>query len=245
MFSRIRERITDAGAFREVELYTVFADGRTGARRRKAKPSSDVQEKLNARNRERRLARLINENFTDEDLRFDLTYAPEHLPQSDQDARREVTNYIRRLKRAYKRLGRELKYVVVTEKSSRGRYHHHMILTGGLGIQALQKLWGKGYTQAKPLLADHTGYTGLARYLLKSPLFAKSWTASRNLREPRVHTRDQQLAKKTVEQLAVQGADAAAFYPARYAGYAFHDIDVYYNEVNRSYYLYVRMYRTG
>lgn len=68
-----RERRWECGNYLEVEFYPVFKPP-SGKRRRKSKPTSEVQARLNDRNARRELVRLLNTNFTDEDIEIHLSY---------------------------------------------------------------------------------------------------------------------------------------------------------------------------
>ena len=69
----------------------------SGRKRKKRKPSTDAQKKLNQRHREEKLARLLHANFTPEGLEIHLTYRVQ--PENDEEAKRHLQNFIRRLKR--------------------------------------------------------------------------------------------------------------------------------------------------
>ena len=66
-----REKKYYCGDYLEVEVYPVFAKQR--GRVKKYRESTETQKRLNKRNAERRLVRLIHTNFSDTDIRFDLT----------------------------------------------------------------------------------------------------------------------------------------------------------------------------
>lgn len=79
------------------DIFPVFEYQR--GRSRKRKPTTEMQKKLNQRNAERKLIRLLNTNFTKHDIRFDLTYSPENEPPTPEDAQRQLQNFLRRVKR--------------------------------------------------------------------------------------------------------------------------------------------------
>lgn len=156
-----REKKYQCGEYLEVDIFPVFEKQR--GRSRKRKPTSEVQKRLNQHNAERKLIRLLNTNFTKRDIRFDLTYDKEHLPSSPEDAQRQMQNFIRRVKRYRQKHDLpELKYVAVTEVGEKsGRIHHHIVMSGGIDINTLAEIWGRGYTTAKPLQFDECGITGI------------------------------------------------------------------------------------
>lgn len=235
-----REKRYYSGDYLEVDIYPVF--GKAGQRRKRYKPTSECQKRLNKKNAEMKLTRLMNANFTEDDLRFDLTYSPGNLPEDDDVAIKELRNFLRRLKRFRKKAGLSaLKYIAVTEKSKKGRYHHHLVISGGVSIGALAALWGRGYTSAKPLQFDENGVEGLAKYLVKEPIGSKFYQASRNLTQPEVETRDEVYSQKTVNAMAKICQDAG-LWEGLYDGYTFVSAVPFWNDYNRHQSITVRMY---
>ena len=90
-----REKKLFCGEYLEIDIFPVFEYQR--GRSKKRKPTSETMKKLNQRNAERKLIRLLNTNFTKEDIRFDLTYDSDHCPDSPEDAQREMQNFLRRV----------------------------------------------------------------------------------------------------------------------------------------------------
>lgn len=243
MRSLYRERKHFCGEYLEVDIFPVFEYQR--GRSKKRKPTSETQKKLNQRNAERKLIRLLNTNFTKQDIRFDLTYDSEHYPATPEEAQREMQNFLRRVKRYRKKNGLpELKYVAVTEIGKKNaRYHHHLIMNGGISINDLAEIWGRGYTTAKPLQFDEQGITGIAKYLIKEPILGKRWNASRNLEKPKISERDGRLSQKKIKEWHNSGADNRAEIEKAYEGYYLSEVKPYYNEINGGYYITVLMYK--
>ncbi len=238
-----REKIYECGNYLEVNIFPAYK--KSNQRNKKAKPTTEVQEKLNQTNAENKLVRLLNANFTPDDLQFDVTYAPEFLPESDEQAARELQNFIRRLKRYRKKQGLpELKYIAVTEKGSRnGRYHHHLIINGGIDLKTLAEIWGRGYTKAQPLQFNETGLVGKAKYLVKEPVcFGKRWNASKNLIQPEPKTRDGRLSQKVITELA-KDTENGREYEKYYDGYYFAQAHKLLNDYNGGVYLQIRFYK--
>ena len=95
--------------------------------------SKESQANLNEKNAKKQFIRLMNTNFGKNDLVITLTYEDKYLPVQKQ-AKKDVTNYIRRLKRYREKIGLPpLKYLYVIEwvdeadqhKSKKVRVHHH------------------------------------------------------------------------------------------------------------------------
>ena len=79
-------------------------------------PTSKAQERVNLQRRKRYVQRLVNLNFDGDSIMLELDYDPDHYTDSMEQARRDIQNYIRRLKRIYKKAGRIYKYVYTTER---------------------------------------------------------------------------------------------------------------------------------
>ncbi len=238
-----REKKYECGPYLEVDIYPVYEYQR--GRGRKRKPTSDTMKRLNQINAEKKLIRLLNTNFTAEDIRFDLTYSAENEPSDPQEAQRELTNFLRRVKRYRAKKGLpELKYVAVTEQGSRsGRLHHHIVMSGGLLVSELTKLWGRGYTTAKALVFDENGITGIAKYLVKNPILNKRWNASKNLEQPKESKRDGRLSARKVTEWNLSGADNRRDIEKEYPGYFLSEINTYWNEVNGGVYIVLNLYK--
>ena len=212
-------------------------------RSKKAKPTSEIQKKLNQRNAERKLIRLLNTNFTKRDIRFDLTYDEDHYPSSPEEAQKQCQNFLRRVKYARAKRGLPaLKYVFVTEIGrDKGRLHHHVVMSGGMDITELAEIWGRGYTAAKPLQFNEQGITGIAMYLVKEPILGKRWCGSRNLSKPIEAERTGQLPQYQVREWNNSGMDNKAEIEQTYEGYTLADVKPFFNEVNGGYYVTLRL----
>jgi len=247
-----REKRYYCGEYLDAYIYPVFATGKRKGKRTERKPSTEAQKKLNQKHREEKLARLFHANFTPEDLELHLTY--EVQPENDEEAKRELTNFIRRLRRYLKSHGKcDLKYIAVTERGKRGgRYHHHVtisVIGGSIDRDVLEKLWtdteGHGYANSRRLQFNKEGLEGLAKYITKSTdrePGKKSWTASRNLVDPEPKTRDGRISGKKARELAEKSQDSTKF-ESLYPGYLMSKVEVFHNDVNGGCYLFVRLYR--
>ena len=94
-----REKRTYSGPLLEADFYPVFEDGRRlPTRAPKTKPSTAEQKKYNRTQATKKLIRLVNANFDSTDYLMHPTYSPECAPQTEEEARRDLANYIRRVK---------------------------------------------------------------------------------------------------------------------------------------------------
>ena len=183
-----------------VEVERVHS-GRYGKRMEKSKrklPTPEEMEKINERNTIKRLRRKIYANFDPGDLFLTHTYRRESRP-TPKEARKELSRYLARLRRAYRKQGQELRYIIVTEYMNKA-IHHHLILNDlpdGSGAKLASKLWEGGGTHCKYLYEDGQ-YEMLASYLVKetnknfrnpgNPSKCR-YSCSRNLIEPKKETK--------------------------------------------------------
>ena len=239
-----REKKYTCGEYLDVYIYPVFETGKLGGgKRAKKKPSTEAQKKLNQRHREEKLVRLLHANFTPEDLEIHLTYKGEQ-PGSDEEAARNLRNYIRRIQRLRKKMGLPpLKYIAVTERGKRGgRYHHHITVNGGIDRDTLESMWEYGYANSRRLQFTEDGLAGLGRYIVKSPVGKKAWTASKNLVDPEPKTRDGRISGRKARELAENIQDNTQF-EKLYPGYLMSNAEAFHNDVNGGCYLVVRFYK--
>lgn len=115
----------------------------------------------NDRLAKRNLTMLINANFGEGDAHYTCTHAVE---VTQEQAKKERDNFLKRLQRRFKKLGKELKYIAVTEYKNK-RIHHHIIINSS-DIDLIEEVWGNGHVYCSKL--DDTGnYQDLAEYLIK------------------------------------------------------------------------------
>lgn len=240
-----REKKVYSGKMLEVEIYPISLLEKKQPRRKKEKLSPPKQKNLNEKNAKKHLIRLINTNFTDEDLAVHLTYDNKNYPRSEEEARKDMANFIRRIKYYRKKNGLpELKYIAVIEyrESERGkqiRLHHHAIMND-MDRDVVEELWGKGRANADRLKADEYGYEGLARYISKDPKGSKRWTQSKNLKQPTVKVNDHKYSKRKIEQISNSPEDRQLF-EKLYPGYILNDCEVQVNDINAGTYIYIKM----
>lgn len=185
---------TEITAGKTIEVIKSYSKGIGNHRQRgvKNKPTAEEMEKINQKNAEAKLRRLINANFGYGDYHLVLTYKRELRPDPA-EAKKRITKFLRVLRREYKRNGEELKYIIVTEYKNKA-IHHHLIINGiDLNInKMLRKCWEWGTPHITPL--DNTGqYKELAAYFIKetSKTFKEKdggamqrYSCSRNLIKP-------------------------------------------------------------
>lgn len=238
-----REKRYFCGEYLSVYIYPVFATGKRGEKR---KPSTSAQKKLNQRHREEKLVRLLHANFTPEDLEIHLTYRGEQ-PESDEEAARNLRNYIRRIQRLRKKTDLPpLKYIAVTERGKRGgRYHHHITVNGGVDRDTLENMWEHGRANSRRLQFDENGLAGLGNYIVKNPVGGKAWTASKNLADPEPVKRDGRISGRKARELAksVESGEKFEQFECLYPNWLLSEAEAFHNDVNGGCYLTARFYR--
>ena len=239
-----REQVYVCGEYMDADIYPVFQ--KPGARRKRCKPTSEIQAKLNQRNAEKKLTRLVHNNFTENDIALHLTYRNGEEPENEADALRVLGNFIKRLKRRYKKAGKELKYISCTEYGKKtGRVHHHLIINGGYDRDEIEKLWGRGYANSKRLQFEEDGVTGLARYIAKDKHFFKRWNQSRNLDIPEAAQYDGQLNMDDIAEIkeAIDSKNAYQYFEERYPDFELVEAVYTKNNINRGIYIHFEMRR--
>ena len=145
-----RLKTQTAGRLVRAVCYTqVLATDAPRARAEKAKCSTAARRKLNYRFAYQKLQMQLAANFTRRDLYVTLTYDDAHLPPNRKAAKKQVAAFFDRMRRQYRRAGRELRYVYVTQEIQRDgsrRLHHHLIIsaTGAGDYDTIRALWPNG-----------------------------------------------------------------------------------------------------
>lgn len=242
MRSFIREKKIYCGEqYLEVDIYS-YSDSqkevsRRGKRAKKEKVTEPKQRNLNDKNARRYLTQLANTNFNEEDLHVTATYKDKFLPETIEEAEKEVTNYLRRISYRRKKDGLPpLKYILVTEYSTEKdnekpiRIHHHIFMNGGLDRDVVEDLWCKrkqkgqkkgeriGFINADRLQPDENGVAALCAYLTKNPKGKKRWSSSQNLEKPWSRTNDYKYSRREVEKIAKNPPDVS-YWERKYQGY--------------------------
>lgn len=236
----IRERVHVCGAYMDAEIYPVFQA--PGKRRKKCRPTSEIQAKINQRNAERKLIRLVHANFTEEDIALGLSYDAEHLPDQEQ-AKKILQRFLRKLRGEYRKKGIELKYITTTEIGKKsGRIHHHLILSGGIDRDRIERLWGQGYANSKRLQFGKTGIAGLACYMVKGQIDYRRYNCSRNLYRPEALEYDGRMDMAEQQRLAEMVEDGTIYTEMErvYPDYICVEAEAHRNEVNGA--IYVRIF---
>lgn len=194
----------EAGA--TIEVYKSYTK-RVGVKVKgsKEKPTPEEMEKVNQINAERTLRLKINANFGVDDPFITLTYRKNERP-TPEEAKKNIKKLLDSLRKKYKDMGADLKYINVTEYQNKAIHHHILInhIAGADVSKWVRDLWKFGRPDFKYL--DDTGqYKDLAAYLIKetSKTYKENdgghkqrYSCSRNLIMPTPKTEIIKKAKK-------------------------------------------------
>lgn len=236
-----------AGSLLDIEAYPLLPVAQR-EHVRSTKPTREAQQKLNQRNAEKRLIRLVEANFTEKDFYFTGTLEGPDLPNWEA-MQKLVRNFIKRWNRARTRAGLEQgKYIYVLEGHDDGdrkkRLHWHALLEGGLPREQVKALWDKGRSRCDEL--DPRGPEGLipvTKYLMKNPQGKRRWAASRNLAKPAISWADRKINARMARRIADERAASSAALEKLYPGYEAMEIEVRTNPYVQGCYIYARMRR--
>ncbi len=191
--------------------------------------TSDSQKEVNWRNSRERVILIAETNFVEgKDTFLTLTYAGA-LPDFDQ-CQKDVTNFIRCLRRYLHKSGTELRYLYSIAEDSDKRIHVHLIIGGEIDIAVLRMKWKHGLVDAELLDNSDQGVSGIAKYLhrqndrsRKDPTWTKrhTWQGSLNLNEPVERVSDSKVSNRQVKMLATDLTSNAKYilenlYPGYY-----------------------------
>lgn len=254
----IRTRTVRAGNTIEVECYPLTRIGAAAVNEAKARRRQRAaQELANRKAAEKKIRRYVEHNFTPEDWFMTFTWdygaidrfamsaedvAREWqrlgLPDQEEDAKRQLNNYFRRVKTRMRQKGqdpREFKDIYVlelTRPKTDGRWHYHfhtVIHAPGLTDLELRELWGAGFTRTDRLSWADEGPARLAHYLTKGLTTEeitpdgrrlRRWGHSKNLKTPPETVSDRRLSRRRAAKIAadVQN-EGRAIFEKLYPGY--------------------------
>lgn len=264
----MRENKTYCGKkYLEVDIFPYTKkqqEASKGTRSKKRKVTEPKQRNLNDKNAKRYLRQLTNANFGAEDIHLSLTYKDKYLPNTEEEAKQIVTNYLRKIDYHMKKQGLgALKYIIITEYVSGEngeipvRIHHHLYINGGLDRDLIEDLWCRrrkkgekkgeklGYVNADRLQPEGNGVAALSKYLTKNPSGKKRWSSSKNLERPKSRPNDHKYSKREIERIA-KNPPSPEYWKKEYPGWTLAEGDyafkAEYNEVT-GWSVYLKFYR--
>lgn len=228
----IRTTTVRAGRSLEVMCCPIIHWTRETRRQAKAKQSSEAMARINARNAQRRMYRLIEANFTPEAYVFTGTYSypaydtammdrdeiwdyyeREKLPMDMDAAKKDLRNFLNRVKYRVKKRGHSaklMKWLYVIEEGAKEeafslprKYHFHVIVEApGLSRDEVEALWPYGFAQCARYDVKNDGAARLSRYFTKQKRGGRCWAHSRNMKEPTVRVSDRKISRRRAALIA-------------------------------------------
>lgn len=192
---RKRKKTISKNMIEVLDYHTSRTYRKNGKRVKKKSITPEAMKKQNEKQAEAMLRMLIDNNFTTNDCYITLTYKEQ--PATWEDAKKDIQNFIRRLKRRYKKLGKELKYIYIAEGKT--RIHFHMIINNAeLYSDEINELWPHGMHKLMLYQGRAEDAVRLASYFVKEKrsacysdkedAFKRRWNSSKNLEKPKVKT---------------------------------------------------------
>lgn len=174
----------------EVKEYHTARYGAPGMeRKKKRKPTPEQMERINQRKREQTARHKLRANFKEYDYFSTLTYRREDRPEGMEAAKEHFRQFVRKIRKAYKKAGHELKWMANIECGTKGAWHVHLIINRIPDTDMiLASAWLHGKIKNE-LLYQAGDFKDLAAYITKTPktdqrLADAHYSASRNLPTP-------------------------------------------------------------
>lgn len=187
---------------------------------KKCKATLPAKKNLNDRHSRDKFDWLAENNFSAGDFFLTLTFA---MPLTDDEAKKFLNRFITNLRKHYRKLGLELKYLYVTEHGLTeegehdrlGRTHFHFLCNSGHEMLSdeefvelkkfITELWDNGICKISDTYRTKDGLLGLCRYMLKEQRFTdngkRSWTPSKNLKRPFEVRNDEKISRSQMKKL--------------------------------------------
>lgn len=176
-----------SGSLLEIEKYPVSKKGCRVPRSNKYKVSSESQQNLNEKNAKKNFVRLVECNYTEDDLFITLSYKKDKLPSNTGQFKRDFQNFTRRLRYHCKKNNLPEPVYMGTSHDKSVRPHHHLFLNK-YSWDFIKSLWDKGIVHISNLVRDDEyGFVQVSKYIMNDKnenSFSKRWCASQNLKKP-------------------------------------------------------------
>lgn len=233
--------------------YFNFSEGALpGWAPRRYRESTPKQKRLNAKKAKRYFEALVEANFKgNRDLVVHPTFSEDNYPESEEQAHKLVKKWIARLNYRRKKLGLpNCKYIIVFEKSPRGRMHFHVLMDGQLSREEVENKWQLGYCNADRLRSDpKIGLQKIISYLSKGgetdEKNSKRWISSKGLIKPWVScSKNTKISRKRFEVLKSIPEDSELLrvtIERDNPGYELQDVERSVSEETGQMYLFCRM----
>lgn len=228
----VRTTTIRAGESLEVMCCPIIKTTQDVKRELKRRRTTPAMAKVNQRNTERHMMRLMEHNFTPLAVVFTLTYAypsedygfcnleelsdlylERGLPWDVGRVKKDARNWRERVKRRVKESGGkagDVKWIIRVEEGKKPpaeglppKYHIHGIIEGpGVTRELVEALWPHGSVTTDPFRKHDDGAAQLARYFCKQKGGGRWWSHSRNLKEPPRTVSDRKVSRRRLSRIA-------------------------------------------
>lgn len=240
--------------YQEVEIYTVGTDKKSREREKeKSTPipfrgkNPEKWDGHNAKRSRKWFCRLLATNFTEQDTHTSLTYTDEFLPETEEQADRDISNFMRRLRAKCKKQGLPPpEAITVTEHQDEDpntgqkavRFHHHIILKCQLSRDEIESCWHRkkkrmGTANADRLQMDKGSLEALANYLMKYPKRKHRWRRTKGIVDPILpRPNDSKYSRRGIQKIATDPAllHDRDFWAKKYPGWELIEAQAEHNE---------------
>lgn len=180
----------------EIEERHTGKYGAPGMKRQKRKkPTPEQIERQNQYNKEKKARRKLRKWFHVNDYFTTLTYEKEKRPADMSEAKKHFRNFIREVRKEYRKRGKELRWIRNIEVGTRNGWHIHLIINRIPDTDIiLAAAWEHGAVKNQ-LCYQKGEFRKLAAYITKtektdSRLRETSYSTSRNLPIPAPEVRE-------------------------------------------------------
>lgn len=165
------KRIYEAPNHIEYEFLYTGEYGSKGEKKKKEKPTELKIKQYNQWQQEKRVRRLLQLNFFEDDYWVCLQYR-QHTKKDIEEVKKDVRRFIRRLKTLYRRQGKELKFIYRIEIGKQGGVHVHFISNRVSDTDLLLKdAWKRASNETGVIdlrmAYEEGGFEKLAAYITK------------------------------------------------------------------------------
>lgn len=182
-----------------------YISGRLGSRgngrEKKENPTEEKTKKWQDKRAEDKCRWLLNGNFHPGDLWIKLGWPP-RIKKSSERIRADIREFLKQLRKIYKKAGKALKYIFSVGRGARGSIHLHMVVNR-FDSELLERIWqniaGNNEVPFPAVFIRHLDrmryYPKLAAYIIKNGketfhstdrIYNKRYCASRNLQQPKI-----------------------------------------------------------
>ena len=167
----VRENKYAAGDYQEVDVVPLPDEVKeklsNTSRKRKENMTRPQQQLTNDKRSYKWMRLAMNGNFFKGDYYLTLTYDEGDIPPPEkaEEAKKDLSNFLRKVRNLYKKVDKELKYIWVMEYEldQEGNYlkrvHFHLVMNQGVNRDAIEECWSQGRGKNKKLL----GYVNIRK----------------------------------------------------------------------------------